>query len=252
MKRALRNSLMAAMAAAFSIAPLAAQAQFFSDDEARRAILQLRERVNTMQNEINAKVDKTSTLDLHNENQALRQEIARLRGQIEVLTNELANTQKRQKDFYVDLDNRLRQLEPRKITVDGREVTVEQAEQRAYEAALAHFREGDYRNAAAAFYDFVRRYPQSGLAASAQYWLGNTYYALRDYQNAIAAHRVVLEKYPTDSRAPEALLNIASCHIELKDRVAAREALEALVARYPDAPAASTARERLTALRQQG
>ena len=249
MKPVLRASLAAALAAAFSLAPLAAQAQLFSDDEARRAIIQLRERVNNMQSEINTKMDKAGTLDLHNENEALRQEIARLRGQIEVLNNELANTQKRQKDFYVDLDNRLRKLEPQKVVVDGQEITVQQVEQRAYEAALAYFREGDYRNAAAAFYDFTQRYPQSELAPSAQYWLGNTYYAQRDYTNAIAAHKVVLDKYQKHSRAPEALLNIASCHIELKDRAAAREALEMLIARYPDSPAASTARERLNSLR---
>lgn len=249
MKRALRSHLGAALVAAFTLAPLAAQAQLFADDEARRAILQLRERVNNMQNEINAKMDKTGTLDLHNQNEALRQEIARLRGQIEVLTNELANTQKRQKDFYVDLDARLRKLEPQKVVVDGREITVEQAEQRAYDAALTHFREGEYRNAAASLYDFTRRYPQSGLVPSAQYWLGNTYYAMRDYQNAIAAHQVVLDRFPTDSRAPEALLNIASCHLELKNRDAARTALETLLSRYPDSPAAATARERLQNLR---
>lgn len=249
MKRATRSSLVAALAAAFSLAPLAAEAQLFADDEARRAILQLRERVNTIQSELNGKMDKAGTLDLANENEALRQEIARLRGQIEVLSNELANAQKRQKDFYVDLDERLRKLEPQKIVVDGQEITVQQAEQRAYEAALAYFREGDYRNAASSFYDFIHRYPQSGLTPSAQYWLGNTYYAQRDYTNAIAAHKVVLDKYPTHARAPEALLNIASCHVELKDPAAAREALETLISRYPDSPAAATARERLTTLR---
>lgn len=249
MKRATRSSLAAALAAAFSLVPLAAHAQLFADDEARRAILQLRERVNTIQSELSGKMDKTGTLDLANENETLRQEISRLRGQIEVLSNELENAQKRQKDFYVDLDNRLRQLEPQKVVVDGQEVTVQQAEQRAYEAALAYFREGDYRNATASFYDFVHRYPQSELAPSAQYWLGNTYYAQREYTNAIAAHKVVLDKHPNHARAPEALLNIASCHVELKNPAAAREALGTLISRFPDSPAASTARERLAALR---
>ncbi|HEY4542359.1 MAG TPA: YbgF trimerization domain-containing protein, partial [Noviherbaspirillum sp.] len=151
MKPSIRSSLAAAFLAAASLAPLAAHAQLFSDDEARRAILQLRERVNAMQSELNAKMDKTGSLDLNNQNEALRQEIARLRGQLEVLSNELANVQKRQNDFYADLDARLRKLEPQKVVVDGQEMTVQQAEQRSYEAALAYFREGDYRNAAAAF-----------------------------------------------------------------------------------------------------
>jgi tol-pal system protein YbgF len=249
MKPSLKTSIAAAFMAAFSFAPLTAHAQLFSDDEARRAILDIRARLNNMQNEINAKADKTNNLDLDSQNAQLRQEISKLRGQIEVLTNELANTQRRQKDFYVDLDNRLRKIEPQRVTVDGKEVSIQQEEQRAYDAALAFFKAGDYKNAGAAFYEFTRRFPQSGFAPSAQYWLGSTYYAQRDYRNAIAAQQVVVKNYPDNPKAADALLNIASAYMELKDRVSAKRTLETLVAQYPEAPAAETAKERLSALR---
>jgi tol-pal system protein YbgF len=245
----IRTSIAAALMAAFSLAPLSANAALFEDSEARRAILDIRARLDNMQNEINAKADKTNSLDLNSENEQLRQEIAKLRGQIEVLTNELANTQKRQKDFYVDLDGRLRKMEPKTVTIDGKEVSVEQSEQRAYDAALAYFKASDYKNAGASFYDFTRRYPQSGLAPSAQYWLGNTYYAQRDYRNAIAAQQVVVKNYADSPKAADALLNIASCYMELKDKASARKALETLVAKYPDSPTAQTAQERLAALK---
>ena len=249
MNKTIKSSIAAAFMAAFSLLPLHAQAALFEDEEARKAILDLRARLNNMQSEINAKADKTNSLDLNNQNEQLRQEIARLRGQIEILTNELANTQKRQKDFYVDLDNRLRKLEPQMVTIDGKEVMMEQGEQKAYDAALAYFKTGDYRNAGAAFQDFTRRYPQSGLAPSAQYWLGNTYYAQRDYKNAIIAQQVVVKNYPDNPKAPDALLNIASCQMELKDKPAAKKTLETLIAQYPDSAAAQTAKERLTALK---
>lgn len=245
MNTSIKASIAAAFMAAFSFAPLQAHAQLFSDDEARRAILSIRERLNTMQNEINAKADKTNSLEFSNQNEQMRQEIAKLRGQVEVLANDVANIEKRQKDFYVDLDNRLRQLEPQKVIIDGKEISVEQGEQRAYDAALAYFRDGDYRNAGASFYDFTKRYPNSGLTPAAQYWLGNTYYAQRDYSNAIAAQQVVVSKYPESSKAADALLNIASSQMELKDRTAAKKTLEKLVTTYPDTPAAQTARERL-------
>jgi TolA-binding protein len=190
MKTFFRSTLAAAALAASALIPLQSQAALFEDEEARKAILEIRNRLANMQSEINAKADKTNSIDLNNENVQLRQEISRLRGQIEVLTNELANTQKRQKDFYVDLDTRMRKLEPQQVTVDGKDVMVEQGEQRAYDAALAFFKAGDYRSAGAAFFDFTKRYPQSGLAPSAQYWLGNTYYAQRDYRNAITAQQV--------------------------------------------------------------
>lgn len=245
----LQSSIAAAVLAALSLAPLQAGAALFEDEEARRAILDIRARLNNMQNEINAKADKTNSLDLNTQNEQLRQEIAKLRGQIELLTNELANTQKRQKDFYVDLDTRLRKLEPQTVSIDGKEFSVEQAEQRAYDAALAYFKAGDYKNAGAAFQDFTRRYPNSGLAPSAHYWLGNTYYAQRDCKNAIGAQQVVVKNYPDNPKAADALLNIASCQVELKDRTAARKTLETLVAQYAGSPAAQTAQERLATLK---
>lgn len=249
MNKTIQASIFAAIMAAFSFAPLQTQAALFEDDDARRAILDIRAQLKNMQSEINAKADKSNNFDLNNQNEQLRQEVARLRGQIEILTNELANAQKRQKDFYVDLDTRLRKLEPQQVTIDGKEVTIEQAEQRSYDAALAYFKAGDYPNAGAAFYDFTRRYPQSGLAPSAQYWLGNSYYAQRDYRNAIAAQQVVVKNYPDSPKAADALLNIASCQMELKDRPAAKKTLEMLVAQYPDSHAAQTAKERLAALK---
>lgn len=251
MKTLLRSMLAAAVMAA-ACAP-AAHAGLFDDDEARRAILDIRNRIDALQNDVNnrlaTKADKTVSLGLSDQSEQLRQEIAKLRGQVEVLTNELANTQQRQKDFYVDLDARLRKLEPQQITVDGREVSVDPGEQKTYDAALAQFKAGDYRGAGAAFSEFIRRYPQSGFLPSAQYWLGNAYYAQRDYKNAIAAQQVVVKNFADNPKAPDALLNIASCQTELKDKAAAKKTLENLIAQYPDAPAAQTAKERLAALR---
>lgn len=249
MDKIIKSSIAAAFMAAFSLAPLASHAALFEDDEARRAILEIRKRLDGMQNDLNAKADKSGNFELNNQNEQLRQEVSRLRGQIEVLTNELANEQRRQKDFYVDLDNRLRKLEPQKVTIDGKEVTMEQGEQKAYDAALAYFKAGDYKNAGASFFDFLRRYPQSGLAPSAQYWLGNTYYAQRDYRNAISAQQVVVKNYADSPKAADALLNIASCYMELKDKAAAKRTLETLIAQHPESPAAQTAKERLAALK---
>ncbi|HYD81761.1 MAG TPA: tol-pal system protein YbgF [Paucimonas sp.] len=253
MKPTIKHSIAAAFMAAFSFAPLAAHAGLFDDDEARQAILDLRNRIEALSRDINTKLDnkadRTGALDLNSQNEQLRQEIAKLRGQIEVLTNELANAQQRQKDFYVDLDNRLRKLEPQQTIIDGKEALIQPGEQGNYDAALAMFKAGDYRGAGAAFFDFLRRYPQSGYAASAQYWIGNAYYAQRDYRNAISAQQLVVKNYPDSPKVPDALLNIASCYLELKDKPAAKKTLDSLIAKYPDSQAAQTAKERLASLK---
>ena len=175
-----------------------ARAGVFDDDEARRQIkdlsIQANERLETL---------SKGQFDLVNQLQALREENARLRGQVETLTYELESTKKRQQDFYVDLDNRLRKFEsasagnatgegkpaeedkpageaPKKVVVDPA------AESRDYEAALNLFKANKIKEAAVAFDAFGKSYPESTLAPNAQYWLGNAYYALRDQpENAI-------------------------------------------------------------------
>lgn len=243
-----KAGLAAALMAAFAYLPLHANAALFDDDEARKAILELRSKVDALGRDLterlDAKADKTSTLSLINQHDQTMQEIARLRGQIEVLGNELANTQKRQKDFYTDLDARLRKLEPRQVTIDGQEAAVGVSEQTSYDSAFGVFKSGDYKAAATALDAFVKRYPESAYAANAQYWLGNAYYAQRDCKSAISAQQVVLKNYPDSPKAPDAMLNIASCYTELKDKPNATKTLNALIARYPDSSAAQTAKER--------
>lgn len=252
-----RSVLAAAMAAA-SLFTASAQAALFEDDEARRAILDLRQRVEQQRlaqdaelrraNEENATL-RRSVLELQNQIEALRSELARLRGSDEQLARDLADVQKRQRDIAQGVDERLRKFEPVQVTVDGREFAADPAEQRDFEAALGAFRRGDFVAAQSAFADFTRKYPSSGYRPTALFWLGNAQYANRDYRGAIANFRALLQQAPDHPRAPEAVLSIANCQIELKDNASARRTLDDLVKAYPQSEAASAARERLARLR---
>ena len=177
------------------------------------------------------------------------QEIARLRGQIEVLANEVANAQKRQRDYYSDLDARLKKLEPHQETIDGRTAEVMPSEKQQYDSAMELFKGADYKGAAAALQDFVKRYPQSAYAPNAQYWLGNTFFAQGDYSKAISALEVVGATYADSPKAPDAMLNIASSYALLKDKKAAKKALQTLISKYPGSSAAATAKDRLASLK---
>jgi tol-pal system protein YbgF len=244
-----KSALGAALVAAFSCAPILAHAALFDDTEARKAILDIRSQIQTLQHDMGDKADKSSTLTLADQNEQLRQEIARLRGQIEVLTNQLSEAQQRQKDFYVDLDTRLRKLEPQQVTIDGKDVSVDINEQKSFTSAQALWNGGDYKGAAAAFSDFLKRYPQSGYAASAQFFLGNAYYGQGDFKNAVAALQLMLKNYPDNPKVPDAQLLVGSSYIELKDKPAAKKMFTTLIAQHPDAPAAKTAKERLAGIK---
>lgn len=229
-------------------------AALFEDDEARRAILELRQRVDVLQQvnqrsgDDNSQV-RRSLLDLQTQIETLRMEHAKLRGQNEQLLRDVADLQRRQKDIAQGVDERLRQFEPVKVTVDGLEFQADADEKRDFEAALAVFRAGKFADAKTAFAGFVRQYPRSGYVPSARFWLGNAQYAAREYKEAIGNFKVLLSEAPGHARAPEAALSIANCQIELKETRTARKTLEDLLRDYPQSEAALAAKERLSRLK---
>jgi len=230
-----------------------AHAGLFDDDEARKAISDLNTKLDALNSKVDdqfaTKADKTVILDQLNQIDSLRQEIAKLRGQLEVLSNDVSDNERRQKDFYVDLDNRLRKLEPQKVVLDGREAQVDQNEQKSYDTALAVFQSGDYAGAANALNSFLQVYPHSVYVPNAQYSLGIAYYAQKDYKNAVATFQALVKASPDSPKAPDAMLNIASCYSEQKDRALAKKWLVNLRTLYPDSAAAKTASDRLSSLK---
>jgi tol-pal system protein YbgF len=248
-----QTRLAAACLALAAWMPLHANAGLLDDDEARRAIIDLRAKVEALTRDINSKIDsksdKAAALDMLNQHEQTMQEIAKLRGQIEVLANQVATAQKQQKDLYADLDARMRKLEPQQQTIDGRQTEVLPSEKKTYDAAMQLFTGGDYKGAAEAFQDFLKRFPSSAYAPNAQYFVGNSYYAQRNYKSAIAAQEVVVSSYRDSPKAADALLNIASNYVELNDKKSAKKTLQQLVKNYPDSSAAQTAKDRLAALK---
>ena len=226
-----------------------AHAGVFDDDEARRQIIDLR-----VKSEARFDQQAKGQLDLANQIQRQADEISRLRGQIETLNYELETAKKRQQDFYLDLDTRLRKFETAESTnaavnpengANSKPASDPAKESQEYEAALNQFKAGKYKEAAAGFGAFVQKYPASSLAPNAQYWLGNAWYAQRDCKRAIEAQSVVTTKYADSAKAPDAWLAIATCQQELGNPTGTKRSLETVIAKYPTAPAAETARERL-------
>ncbi len=244
----LRHAALAALLVCMSVG---ANAALFEDDEARRAILELRQRVEAMRVQSEQRLTdengqlRRSVLDLQNQIETMRGDMQRMTGQNEQLARTVSELQQRQ----TDIDDRLKKSEPGKVSVDGREFTADPREKADFDAALGVFRGGQFAQAQTAFAEFVKRYPQSGYTPSALFWLGNAQYATRNYTEAIANFRSMLSLAPDHAKAPEAVLSIANCQIELKDTRAARRTLEDLTKAYPQSEAAQAGRERLSRLK---
>ncbi len=272
-----RFKLKATVLICLGLATLHARAGLFDDEEARKAILDLRARIasvdegaktrhaellaNTTQlnAQLNAQVNaqlneqlqvlRRSLLDLNNQLEAMRGELAKLRGADETLAREVAELQRKQADAGKGLEERVRMLEPVKASVDGREVQVDQAEKRAFDDAMAVLRGGDFDKASAALGGFVRRYGGGPFGDTARYWLGNALYGKRDHKEAIAAFRNFVATAPNHPRAGEALLAVANSQAEMKDKPGARKTIEELLKTYPSTEAAQAGKDRLAALK---
>lgn len=244
---------------AFLLATLgfnSAHAQLFGGDEqARRQIAELRE-------QLTARMEATNRgqLELANQNEALRTEVANLRGQVEVLNHELESLKQRQRDFYVDLDKRVQRIEgstppppsadagallgtapPAGASAAGDPAT----ESTEYEAALTLLKGGKHAEALAAFNRFVARHPQSASLPNAHFWAGNAALQARDISASRGHFNTVLQRWPQDKVAPDAMLGLANTQQALGDARGSQETLRKVISQYPNSTAAQQASQRL-------
>ena len=240
----------------------AARAGLFDDDEARKAILDLRQKLEqsneaqrTRQAELNAQLleqisqIKRSLLDLNSQLEVLRAENAKLRGLDENLARDVAELQRKQKDVQQGIDERVRKLEPQKVSVDGKEFLADAEEKRQYEEAMIPLRKGEFALAATALTAFQKRFPASGYNDSVLFWLGNAQYGNREFKEAITSFRALVAASPEHPRAAEALLSVANCQIELKDNRSAKRTVDELLKAYPKSEAAQAGKDRVALLK---
>ncbi len=262
---------------------LNAAAGLFNDEEARkdlknlRALLEQQNRDNeTRFLKLDESIKNIGIIQLLNQIEQQNAEIARLRGQVEVLANQNDQLSKRQKDFYLDIDTRLRKLEgipadssaaaaagaasasapavsPPTLPAASKPALApvnKEQESKAYDVGATLFRRGEFMAAIRAFEVFRMDYPASALSPNAQYWIGISHFNLKDYANARAAQEALLKVHPDSPKVPDALLAIASAQSEMGDNGQARNTLQDIIARFPGTEAATKARTRLTQLRR--
>jgi TolA-binding protein len=136
--------------------------------------------------------------------------------------------------------------------------------QETYQAAYLDFRKGRYPLAISAFREFIRQFPDSPLADSAQYAIGESYFSLarasaaagaadksrRELEQAVHEFRRVLVNYPRGSKVPTALYKEALALTELKQNALAQARLQYLLEHFPQSEEAPLAKESLAALKE--
>jgi tol-pal system protein YbgF len=218
-----------------------AHAGLFDDPEARRQIGEIRQELQGLRERLEA--SSRGQLELASQNETFKNEVAKLRGQLEVLLYEVESLKQRQRDFYVDLDNRLRQLETnRAATTPPADPAAESGD---YEAALGLLKEGKYKEALTGFEQFIARYPSSSFLPGAHFWAGNAALQAKEVASATNYFNAVLTNWPEDPVAPDAMLGVANSQQAMGDAKSSQDTLKKVVERYPTSSAAQVARQRL-------
>lgn len=241
-----------------------ASAGLFTDDEAHTLIRRLETRIDQLE-KTNIRIEEankqqnSSMLDLLSQIELLNQELRKLRGQAEELVHNLQDAKNRQKDFYVDLDTRVRHFEAAEATAQA--VAVQKStevrvaddtsavENSAYDVIYAQYKAGNYEKVIAAAKDFQRQYQDSKRLPGVYFLMGDAYFAQNDFKKSIASYQVIVSKYEASANVSDAWLNIAACQQQLKDNAAAKKTLKLLMTKYPDSNAAKKAKNRLSALK---
>jgi tol-pal system protein YbgF len=242
----------------------------FGDDEARKAIIELRQLVEEHRrvNAEGAAVTRRSILDVSTQAEQWRQELGQLRGQQEQLVQENLQLLKENLQLHKtvlelkaqltaldarlsDVDGRIKTFEPVSIEQDGVKLLVSPPEKAAFDRAMALLLASDFTQASAAYVQLLNQYPNSAYTASVLYWLGNAQYASKDLKGSVNTHKRLVVQFPKHTRVPEAMLSIGNAHEELGDAKSARAEWDNLLANHPKTEAAGTARERLKQLPRQ-
>ena len=249
-----------------------AHAALFDDTEARKKIVEvetamksqnqasqaeiagLKASQQALEQRLNA-VQSQTLAEMLNQIELLKQENARLKGDLELANHTLDNTQQRQKDLYNDTDSRLRKLEGATgATLEGGVDNVSASPEKnsqefqLLELANGLSAEGQYKEAFNAYNKFLKDYPNSALSPDAKYGLGYTQFALKNYKSAIATQQKVLDLHPQSAKAPDAMFNMANSQIQLGQLAAAKKTLRDLIAQYPSSDVIPNAQKRLKVL----
>lgn len=238
-------------------------AALFDDKGARQQLVAQQEQMKILEARITRleEANNQAIVGLHNQIEELKQEVTKLNGQIEVLANDIELSQNRQKDFYIDLDSRLRRIEQpgaasdtvsdaNSSAVEGESpasntVVATDNENSDYQEAFGMFKIGRFKGSISKFKSFIKNYPTSKLIPSSHYWIGNSYYAMRDFKRAIDVQKELVKNFPDSAKVPDAMLNIASSQKEINHKTAAKKTLNELIAKYPISDAAEKAKLRL-------
>ena len=119
-----------------------------------------------------------------------------------------------------------------------------------YDQAYADYTRGKFEIARQGFVEYLKAFPNSDLAANAQYWLAECDYSVEQYPAARAAFQKLVEDYPASDKLTAAIYKTGKCYEAEGNKANAAGQYELLIQKYPNSPEARLAEENLKQLQR--
>ncbi len=225
-----------------------------------------------------SRLENQTLLDLMERMDRLQNEVQRMLGEMEEQAHSMDSLNKRQRDLYLDIDQRLRKIEQGNVAAPSMGAFVptpvpagsavsaapavpaqatspnapsdSQQERISYEKAFGFLKDGQYKQAVVAFKAFMKSYPRGRFAGNAQYWLGEANYAQHHFKLALSDFEKVVKSYPTSPKRADAMLKMGYTYQELGQIDKAQLSLSDVSKNYPNSTAANLAQKRLQELKK--
>lgn len=207
----------------------------FGDDEARKAILELREQFKSQQE---------MQMKLYDRVEQLSKEVQVLRGQVDEMSNSMGKDRANAENIYGDITNRLDKMDPKAKAARAakdREI----ASSQEFKTCTGYFQKKETDKAIKCFADFGKKYSSTKLYPESLYWLGSSYYINGNLGNAIEVENKLVNSYPKHAKVADALLIVGMAQMDQKKISEAKGTFNKLIKNYPKSSAAKMAQGQL-------
>lgn len=215
-------------------------------------------------------VNNLTNMNLPQQIAELQQQLAQLRGQLQVQSHDLKLLNDQQRSFYQDLDQRINQLKnlssgssntsgnsksgtAKSTTSTGSPASnnINMKDSSAYQAAFILLTKKQYDKSQAAFQGYLNDYPNGKYVSNAHYWLGEIFLAQKNNKQAEKQFHTVITSFKNSPKVPDAKLKLAIIHAGEGKIKQARQELMRLKKQHPGSTAAQLASIRLQQLNEQ-
>jgi tol-pal system protein YbgF len=210
------------------------------------SLLSANEQLAVLKRQVNNLIERSAAGGIS----SIREQLEQINGKLAEEQNNLVNLQKKQNQFYQNLDQRISVLEqekgksgavdtkvkipPANTSLPVVKVTGKVTEDQAYQAAFSLISDNKYDQAQAALQSYISTFPDGKSRWDARYWSGEIYFLRKNYSQAEKMFSEVVANGSDQGRIPVCQLRLAKIYLSTNREAQAKQLLNLVKSKYPN------------------